>query len=68
MDALRGRIVLKDLFNVAAYQNDLPWKPFREGVEIFSLYGNPATEPSAALLRYAQGRECRRIGIQGMSM
>ncbi|MBD2189986.1 cupin domain-containing protein [Pseudanabaena mucicola] len=33
---------------------DLPWQPFREGVEIYHLYENNAGS-SAALLRYAAG-------------
>jgi anti-sigma factor ChrR (cupin superfamily) len=55
MELISGRIVIKDLFNIASRQKDLPWQPFRDGVEIVQLYGNPMVGPSAALLRYAPG-------------
>ena len=33
----------------------VPWKPFRAGIEIHSLYGELGVGRSAALLRYAPG-------------
>ncbi len=52
-------IVLRDLFlprpDLNQKLSDLPWKPFRPGVEIYELYGDIATTPWAALLRYAPG-------------
>lgn len=45
-------IVLKDLFNIAAWQDSVEWQAFKPGVEIHRLYGDGITGPAAALLRY----------------
>ena len=45
-------IQLKNLFQVEEIQDEIPWKPFRDGVEIHHLYGDGVHGPSAALLRY----------------
>ena len=50
-----GRVVVRNLFNIAVNQSDLQWQAFRPGVEIIRLYGDPSTGSSAALLRYAPG-------------
>jgi anti-sigma factor ChrR (cupin superfamily) len=46
---------LTDLFQVADWQQKLDWKPFYEGVDIFRLYGDGRTGPTAALLRFRAG-------------
>jgi anti-sigma factor ChrR (cupin superfamily) len=47
--------IIPTLFGPGADLDSLPWQPFREGVEIYALYGDRATGPAAALLRYAPG-------------
>lgn len=46
---------LKDLFQVSGWQHKLPWKPFTAGVDIYRLYGDGETGPTAALLRFQPG-------------
>jgi len=46
---------LNDLFQISGWQQKLPWKPFQEGVDIYRLYGDGETGPTAALLRFAPG-------------
>jgi len=46
------RIELSNLFNIAEWQHEIPWQPFKEDVEIYQLYGDPAKGPSAALIRF----------------
>lgn len=46
---------LTDLFNVAEWQDRIAWEPFRDGVEIFRLYGDGVQGPTAALLKFAAG-------------
>ncbi len=48
-------IVLENLFTIASIQDELPWQPFREGIEIYSLSENAATRSHTALLRYRAG-------------
>ncbi|MBW4678596.1 MAG: cupin domain-containing protein [Microcoleus vaginatus WJT46-NPBG5] len=45
-------LILKDLINIASRQDELPWQPFRPGVDIYRLYGNGEQGSAAALLRY----------------
>jgi anti-sigma factor ChrR (cupin superfamily) len=47
-------IQLTDLFQIEKIQDEIHWKPFRDGVEIHHLYGDGVTGPSAALLRYGR--------------
>ena len=49
------KIEIKDLFNIEKWQNEIDWKPFHPGVEVFRLYGDGVNGPTAALLRYAKG-------------
>jgi anti-sigma factor ChrR (cupin superfamily) len=49
------RIELTDLFRIAEKAGAIPWQPFRDGVEIYRLYGDGVSGPTAALLRY-QGK------------
>ena len=43
------------LFVIAAWQEQVVWRPFRERVDIHRLYGDGVTGPGAALLRYQAG-------------
>ena len=48
-------IRLTDLFRISEWQETVQWTPFREGVDIYRLYGNDETGPKAALLRFRPG-------------
>lgn len=48
------RIELRDLFNLAQRAEEIPWQPFKDGVEIHRLYGDGIEGPTAALLRFAE--------------
>lgn len=50
---------LHDLMQITGWQHKLPWQPFQQGVEIFRLYGDGQTGPSAALLRFQPGGRVR---------
>lgn len=49
-----GRIELRDLFRIAEKQDEIPWKPFKDGVDIYRLYGDGISGPTAALLRFRE--------------
>ena len=59
-ELLKQVLLLKDLPNIAVWQNNLPWQPFRDGVEIYRLYGDNKSGPAAALLRYEPGASVPR--------
>ena len=46
------RIELEQLFNIGERQDEIPWEPFKPGVEIHRLYGDGLSGPSTALLRF----------------
>jgi anti-sigma factor ChrR (cupin superfamily) len=46
---------LTDLFQISGWHQKLPWQPFKENVEIYRLYGDGISGPTAALLRFAPG-------------
>ena len=48
---------MTDLFQISEWQHTLPWKPFREGVDIYRLYGDGKTGPTTALLRFHPGAQ-----------
>jgi anti-sigma factor ChrR (cupin superfamily) len=48
---------LKDVFHFAAQQDQVAWEPYKKGVDIFRLYGDGVTGPTAALLRYREHGE-----------
>lgn len=58
-------IILKDLWNITEIQDQLPWQPFREGVEIYWLYGQTGEGAAAALLRYVAGATVPQHTHQG---
>lgn len=47
-------IDLKNVYEIAAHQEDYQWEYFRENVDIHRLYGDGLTGPNAALLRYRE--------------
>ena len=47
-----SRIELTDLFEISKNADAIAWQPFRDGVEIYRLYGDGVSGPTAALLRY----------------
>ena len=48
---------IKDLFHISDRQDEIPWTPYKKGVEIFRLYGDGISGPTAALLRYREAGE-----------
>ncbi len=58
-------LILKDLFDIAARQDELPWQPFHEGVDIYPLYSDSKKGAAAALLRYQPGASVPRHGHPG---
>ncbi|AUX33658.1 allophanate hydrolase [Sorangium cellulosum] len=47
--------IVSDVTALTANPDLIPWRRFREGVEIHQLYGSGDAGASAALLRYAPG-------------
>lgn len=58
MADLRAPLILRNLLGDSRL-NDIPWKPYREGIEIHELYATPGGS-RAALLRYAPGASLPR--------
>jgi len=52
---LQQILKLQDLFQISGWQHKLHWKPFFSGVDIYRLYGDGETGPTAALLRFHPG-------------
>ena len=50
-------IKLNDLFQISGWQQKLPWKPFKPGVEIYRLYQEGDDGPTAALLRFKPSKK-----------
>ena len=49
------RVELPDLLSIAKHPERIPWKPFKDGVDIHRLYGDGVTGPTAALIRFQPG-------------
>ena len=49
--------VFENLWGPGADYDGLAWEPFREGVQIFPLYGDRTSGAAAALLRYRAGAQ-----------
>jgi anti-sigma factor ChrR (cupin superfamily) len=49
-----ARLDFPNLFRIAERQDDIPWAPFKDGVDIHRLYGDGVTGPTAALLRFRE--------------
>jgi anti-sigma factor ChrR (cupin superfamily) len=47
-----ARLELTNLFHLSEHPDEIPWKPFCEGIEIHRLYGDGVTGPTAALIRF----------------
>lgn len=47
-------IELTKLFDIARNPEEYAWEPFRDGVDIFRIYGDGISGPAAALLRYRE--------------
>jgi quercetin dioxygenase-like cupin family protein len=47
-----SRIELRNLINIADWQDQIQWQPFRDGIEIHRLYGDGIQGPTAALIRF----------------
>ena len=47
-----ARIELTNLFQIAEHADTVPWQPFREGIDIYRLYGDGVSGPTAALIRF----------------
>jgi anti-sigma factor ChrR (cupin superfamily) len=61
----QAALVWPDLLALVQEPDQLPWQAFRDGVEIYSIYGGGADEPAAALLRYAPGARVPRHEHRG---
>jgi len=48
---------LNDVFHFADHQDEIAWEPYKKGVDIFRLYGDGITGPTAALVRYCERGE-----------
>ena len=48
-------LILKELLDIAAHQDELSWEPFHPGVDIYRLYKDSESGAAAALLRYKPG-------------
>jgi anti-sigma factor ChrR (cupin superfamily) len=46
------RLELTNLFNIAEWQHEIPWQPYMDGLEIYRLYGDGQSGPTAALIRF----------------
>ena len=47
-----ARLELKNLFQIAENAEGIAWQPFRDGVDIYRLYGDGVSGPTAALIRF----------------
>ncbi|NDJ16406.1 cupin domain-containing protein [Myxacorys almedinensis] len=50
-------LTFQQCLTIAHHQNDLPWQPFRPGVEIYRFYEDETGASAAALLRYQPGAQ-----------
>ena len=46
---------LENIFEISKWQHTLPWMPFRDGIDIYRLYGDGTSGPATALLRFHPG-------------
>lgn len=51
----RSPLRIPDLIDIERWQHTLDWQPFRAGIDVFRLYGEPSAGASAVLLRFAPG-------------
>jgi anti-sigma factor ChrR (cupin superfamily) len=48
-----------DVYHIVIHEDEIAWEPDKEGVEIFRLYGDGISGPTAALIRYHEGGQVR---------
>lgn len=48
-------MILKNLFSIELEAERYDWKPFKDGIDIYNIYGDDNGGPAAALLRYQSG-------------
>jgi anti-sigma factor ChrR (cupin superfamily) len=60
-----ARLMVRDLFDVAARQDQIEWQPFRDGVDVHRLYGDGVSGPTAALLRFRKAGKVPRHAHTG---
>jgi predicted ChrR family anti-sigma factor len=65
IEQMSSVLILEDLLNIAARQDELSWEPFRPGVDIYRLYGDSQGGAAAALLRYQPGATVPMHGHTG---
>lgn len=54
-------IIMRDIMDMAARVDTLAWQAFRDGVDIFQIYGIMGDEgPSACMLRFQPGAKVPR--------
>lgn len=59
-------IVMEDIMDLAARADTLEWQDFRDGVDLYQIYGvMGAKGPSACLLRYQPGAKVPRHAHTG---
>ncbi len=46
------RLELHNLFTIAEWQDQIPWQPFMDGIDIHRLHGDGVTGRSTALIRF----------------
>jgi anti-sigma factor ChrR (cupin superfamily) len=59
-------IVMRDIMAMADRADSLDWQPFRDGVELYQIYGTMGAEgPSACMLRFQPGAKVPRHAHTG---
>lgn len=65
-DPIAQPIVMTDIMDMAARADTLDWQAFRDGVELFQIYGVMGADgPSACLLRFQPGAKVPRHAHTG---
>lgn len=52
---MKQAALLKNLFRIKDWQDQIAWEPFRDKVEIHRLYRTGETGPASALIRFSPG-------------
>lgn len=56
MDTLmKQALIFQNILNIQENQDNLPWQPFTDEIDIYRLYGDNKMGAAAALLRYQPG-------------
>lgn len=59
---------LIDVFHFVAHQDQIAWEPYKKGVDIFRLYGDGISGPTAALVRYREHGEVPCMNTEDTSI